>query len=170
MRHRPVVLERAASGEGLQTDCVRIGRLLSGSESLTMGWVAFLIAVLYVCLGFAAGTLLSRRNAAAAAASAPPAPPDEDQAFTFRSDQAAEFLDRIHKLTFNVDQGVDRHATRVAEISGGLSGEQRLTVNAAEAAAAGLLEANQQLQHDLASAKEELKTQRRPLDSYMAEY
>jgi diguanylate cyclase (GGDEF)-like protein len=131
-----------------------------------MGWVAFLVAVLYVFLGFAAGTWLSRRSAAAHAASLPA---DEDQPFSFRSDQAAEFLDRIHKLTSNVDQGVDRHATRVAEISDGLSGDQRLAPNAAESAATQLLEANRQLQHDLASAKEELKTQRRLLDSYMAE-
>jgi hypothetical protein len=137
-----------------------------------MGWVAFSIAFLYVCLGFAAGTLLSRRGlAAAATAAATPAapPPDDDPIFKIRGDQAAEFLDRIHKLTSHVDSGVDRHATRVAEISDGLSGEQRLTVNAAEAAASQLIEANQQLQQDLASAKEELKTQRRLLDSYMAE-
>src|SRR5262249_61750427 len=121
-----------------------------------MGTVAFLIAVLYVCLGFAAGTWLSRRGglpalAGANGSSAEPPPKDSDS-FSLCGDQAAEFLDRIHKLTSNVDSDVDRHATRVAAISGGLSGEQRLTVNAAEAAAAQLLEANQQLQHDLASA------------------
>src|SRR5262245_58739548 len=99
---RPAGLERAASGEGSRAGLVPSRGFRPGSESPTMGWVAFLIAVLYVCLGFAAGTLLSRRNAAAAAASAPEPPPDEDQPFTFRSDQAAEFLDRIHKLTSNV--------------------------------------------------------------------
>jgi len=138
-----------------------------------MGTVAFLIAVLYVCLGFAAGTWLSRRASAPVPAGAPgnaagPMPKEGDS-FNICGDQAAEFLDRIHKLTTNVDSGVDRHATRVAAISGGLSGEQRMTVNAAEAAAAQLLEANQQLQQDLASAKEEIKEQRRMLDSYMAE-
>src|SRR5258708_12633281 len=96
-------------------------------------------------------------------------PPEDDTEFNIRGDQAAEFLDRIHKLTSNVDLGVDRHATRVAEISDGLAGDQRLTPNAAESAATQLLEANRQLQQDLASAKEELKTQRRLLDSYMAE-
>lgn len=138
-----------------------------------MGTVAFLIAVLYVCLGFAAGTWLSRRGLAPVTSGAPGVssspPPKDGESFNICGDQAAEFLDRIHKLTSNVDSGVDRHATRVAAISGGLSGEQRLTVNAAEAAAAQLLEANQQLQQDLASAKEEIKTQRRLLDSYMAE-
>ena len=129
-----------------------------------MGMVAFLIAVLYVCLGFAAGTFLSRRGAATVAAKAEP--PEDDKEFNIRGDQAAEFLDRIHKLTSNVDSGVDRHATRVAEISGGLSGEQRVTVAVAEAAAAQLLEANHQLQNDLATAKEELQSQRRLLDSY----
>jgi len=132
-----------------------------------MGMVAFLIAALYVCLGFAAGTFLSRRGAAAVAASAGPS--EDDKEFNIRGDQAAEFLDRIHKLTSNVDSGVDRHATRVAEISGGLSGEQRMTVAAAEAAAAQLLEANHQLQNDLATAKEELQAQRHLLDSYMAQ-
>jgi diguanylate cyclase (GGDEF)-like protein len=132
-----------------------------------MGMVAFLIAVLYVCLGFAAGTFLSRRGAATAAAKAGPS--EDDKEFNIRGDQAAEFLDRIHKLTTNVDSGVDRHATRVAEISGGLSGEQRVTVAVAEAAAAQLLEANHQLQNDLATAKEELQSQRRLLDSYMVQ-
>ena len=129
-----------------------------------MSIVAFLIAVLYVFLGFAAGTFLSRRVAAPAAA-----PPEDDHSFNIRGDEAAAFLDRIHTLTTNVDSGVDRHATRVAEISGGLSGQQQMTVAIAEAAAAQLLESNQQLQHDLASAKEELKSQRQLLDSYMAE-
>lgn len=134
-----------------------------------MGTVAFLIAVLYVCLGFAAGTFLSRR--AAPAAAAPPAapPPPGDGTFNIRGDQAAEFLDRIHRLTSNVDSDMSRHATRVAEISGGLSGELRMSVEAAEAAAAQLLEANQTLQQDLASAKEEIKTQRQLLESYMVE-
>ncbi len=133
-----------------------------------MGWVAFLISALYVCLGFAAGTFLSRRGIIHGAAPADE-PPEDDTSFNIRGDQAAEFIERIHKLTSNVDSGVDRHATRVAEISGGLAGEQRMTVNAAAAAAAELLEANQQLQQDLASAKEELQVQRRLLDSYMAE-
>jgi diguanylate cyclase (GGDEF)-like protein len=132
-----------------------------------MGTVAFLIAVLYVCLGFAAGTFLSRRGAAAVAAKS--GEPEDDREFKIRGDQAAEFLDRIHQLTSNVDSGVDRHATRVAEISGGLSGEQRLTAAAAEAAAAQLLEANHQLQNDLATAREELQSQRQLLDSYMAQ-
>jgi diguanylate cyclase (GGDEF)-like protein len=136
-----------------------------------MGIVAFLIAVLYVCLGFAAGVWMSRRGAALAMAGASAAEPlrEDEDTFNIRGDQAAEFLDRIHKLTSNVDSDVDRHATRVAAISGGLSGQQRLTVNAAEAAAAQLLEANQQLQSDLATAREEIKAQRQMLDAYMAE-
>jgi diguanylate cyclase (GGDEF)-like protein len=134
-----------------------------------MGWVAFLISALYVCLGFAAGTFLSRRGMIAASGPADAEAPENDLSFNIRGDQAAEFIERIHKLTSNVDSGVDRHATRVAEISGGLASEQRMTVNSAAAAAAQLLEANQQLQHDLESAKEELKVQRRLLDSYMAE-
>jgi len=132
-----------------------------------MSIVAFLIAVTYVCLGFTAGSFLSRRGAAVAGGASPSQ--DEDAAFNLCGNQAAEFLDRMHRLTSDVDSDVDRHATRVAEISGGLSGEQRLSVAAAEAAAAQLLEANRQLQHDLASAQEEIKSQRRQLDSYMAE-
>ncbi len=136
-----------------------------------MGIVAFLIAVLYVCLGFAAGVWMSRRGGALAGAPAGAAesPPEDEETFNIRGDQAAEFLDRIHKLTSNVGSDVDRHASRVAAISGGLSGEQRLTVNAAEAAAAQLLEANQQLQTDLATAREEIRAQRQMLDAYMAE-
>src|SRR5262245_13380185 len=118
-----------------------------------MNFIAFASAALFVCLGFAAGTYLTRRGLAAARAAAapePPAPaPSADSVFEIRGDKAAEFLDRIHKLTANVDSDVDRHATRVAEISGGLSGEADLTAAAAETAAAQLLEANRQLQQDL---------------------
>lgn len=132
-----------------------------------MGWVAFVIAVLYVCLGFAVGTYLSRHGFIAAAK--PPAPPaDGQRSFILREDQAAEFIARIGELATNVDSGVGRHSSRVAEISRSLTGEQSLTASAA-AAAAQLLEANQRLQQDLALAQAELKTQRVLLDSYMVE-
>jgi hypothetical protein len=135
-----------------------------------MTFIAFGIAALYVCLGFAAGTFLTRRGSAVAAAPPVPAPaPAGEPEFEIRGDKAAEFLDRIHKLTADVDSDVGRHATRVAEISGGLAGDQQLTISAAEDAATQLLEANRLLQQDLATAKEELQAQRRQLDSYMAE-
>lgn len=134
---------------------------------------AFAIAALFVCLGFAAGAYLTRRGntvaATAAATDATPPASSSDSIFEIRGDKAAEFLDRIHKLTANVDSDVDRHATRVAQISGGLSGVTELSATAAGTAATQLLEANRQLQQDLATAKEELQTQRRQLDSYMAE-
>ena len=135
-----------------------------------MTFIAFAIAALYVCLGFAAGTILTRRTPVVTAVLAEPAsPPTGEQEFEIRGDKAAEFLDRIHKLTADVDSDVGRHATRVAEISGGLSGDQQLSVSAAEDAAAQLLEANRQLQQDLATAKQELQAQRQQLDSYMVE-
>jgi diguanylate cyclase (GGDEF)-like protein len=135
-----------------------------------MTFIAFAIAALYVCLGFAAGTILTRRTSVVTAAPAEPAPPPTgEQEFEIRGDKAAEFLDRINRLTADVDSDVGRHATRVAEISGGLSGDQHLSVSAAEDAAAQLLEANRLLQQDLASAKQELQEQRRQLDSYMVE-
>src|SRR5579863_5926140 len=135
-----------------------------------MTLIAFAIAALYVCLGFAAGTILSRRTQMTVAAATPqPAAPPGEREFEIRGDKAAEFLDRIHKLTANVDSDVGRHATRVAEISGGLSSDQQLSVTAAEDAAAQLLEANRLLQQDLASAKQELQAQRQQLDSYMVE-
>ena len=134
-----------------------------------MGLIAFLIAVLYVCLGFAAGTLLSRRNSSTAAPAGTGTPLSDQDTFNICGDQAAEFIDWIHNLTTNVNSDVDRHSTRVAEISGGLAGERQLTISAAEDAATQLLEANHQLQTDLASAKEELRAQRELLDSYMAQ-
>jgi len=135
-----------------------------------MTLIAFIIAASYVCLGFAVGTFLTRRGSAPVAPAEPPPPAEAGEpVFEIRGDQAAEFLDRIHKLTANVDSDVGRHATRVAEISGGLAAERDLTAAAAEQAAAQLLEANRQLQHDLATAKEELQAQRRQLDSYMTE-
>ncbi|HEY3966697.1 MAG TPA: GGDEF domain-containing protein [Planctomycetaceae bacterium] len=134
---------------------------------------AFAIAALFVCLGFAAGAFLTRRGTAdkvtgAGSTTSPPAAGAES-VFEIRGDRAAEFLDRIHKLTANVDSDVDRHATRVAAISGELAGDADLSATAAGTAAAQLLEANRQLQHDLETAKEELQVQRRQLDSYMAE-
>ena len=135
-----------------------------------MTFIAFGIAALYVCLGFAAGTILNRRTVVAAAAPSEPAPaPTGEQEFEIRGDKAAEFLDRIHKLTADVDSDVGRHATRIAEISGGLAGESQLSVTAAGDAATQLLEANRLLQQDLANTKAELQAQRRQLDSYMAE-
>ena len=135
-----------------------------------MTFIAFGIAALYVCLGFAAGTILARRSSVVtgvvtATPSLPAPTPAAEQVFEIRGDKAAEFLDRIHKLTANVDSDVGRHATRVAEISGGLSGDHQLSVSAAEDAARQLLEANRLLQQDLASAKQELQAQRRQLDS-----
>ena len=139
-----------------------------------MTFIAFGIAALSVCLGFAAGTILARRSSVetggvTATPSRPAPTPAAEQGFEIRGDKAAEFLDRIHKLTANVDSDVGRHATRVAEISGGLSGDHQLSVSAAEDAARQLLEANRLLQQDLASAKQELQSQRRQLDSYMVE-
>jgi diguanylate cyclase len=134
---------------------------------------AFAIAALFVCLGFAAGAFLTRRGQTGVVAgpsnTAALPSPSADSIFEIRGDKAAEFLDRIHKLTANVDSDVDRHATRVAEISGGLAGETDLSAAAAGTAAAQLLEANRQLQQDLETAKEELLIQRKQLDSYMAE-
>jgi hypothetical protein len=86
--------------------------------------IAFLMAVLYVCLGYGLGVVMTRRGSkrgstsnrildAAALESAVP----------MTADEASTFLERIQQVTTNVDHDVDRHATRVAEISGELSAE-----------------------------------------------
>jgi diguanylate cyclase (GGDEF)-like protein len=130
--------------------------------------IAFLLAMVYVCLGFAVGVWMTRRG------SANPTPPGRggdntagDATATLTSEEASNFFDRIQQVTSNVDKDVGRHATRVAEISGELSsGDSKSSVNVL-AAAARLLEANKGLQQDLAEARAEIQLQRNQVESYM---
>ncbi len=82
---------------------------------------------------------------------------------------AREWLQSMKGLTATVDDNVVRHATRVEEISNGLqyqdSGDSKSVVEAATQ----LIDANRQLQSELASAKDEIQIQQRQINEYMTE-
>lgn len=82
---------------------------------------------------------------------------------------ARECLAAINGLTASVDDNVVRHASRVAEISDGLRFENSGDANVVLAAAAKLIDANRQLQTELASAKDEIEIQQRQIHEYMNE-
>lgn len=135
-----------------------------------MSIVAFLVAVSYVLLGYVVGMCFGLRNQKRAKGDAPagPAQPDPN-ATPMTAEQAGDFLERIQKLATEVHEDVGRHTTRVEEISGGLTTQPSDESSAVLAAATKLLEANKQLQQDLASTKEELHAQRRELETFMHE-
>lgn len=130
--------------------------------------IAFLLAMVYVCLGYAVGVLMTRRGAIRQSDSGRGSNRAASEAgVPMTSDEASAFLDRIQKVTTNVDEDVGRHATRVAEISGALSSDGSQGPVDVVAAAARLLEANRGLQHDLSEARAEIQTQRGQLETYM---
>jgi diguanylate cyclase (GGDEF)-like protein len=152
----------------------RGAHLTLASENNTPGSMsifAFLVAVTCVCLGFATGGYFARRGAGASKSEPgrPRRSSDGSSPSTLNDHQISEFLARVQNVTRDVDRNVGVHASRVAEISGGLSGAGKQDAAAVLAAVAKLLEANQNLQKDLTVAKEKIQTQRRLLDGYMAE-
>jgi diguanylate cyclase len=72
-------------------------------------------------------------------------------------------------LKSNSNSDVDRRSTRAAQNGDSRVGEPKLSFAVGETAAETLLEANRQLQQDLATVQQELEAQRRQLDSYRAE-
>lgn len=132
--------------------------------------IAFLMAVLYVCLGYGLGVVMTRRGSKRESASKRLLDAAAlESAVPMTVDEASTFLERIQQVTTNVDQDVDRHATRVAEISGELSAEGLCDSAGVKAATAQLLEANRTLQQDLSEARAEIQSQRGQLESYMAQ-
>lgn len=135
-----------------------------------MIWLAFTIAFLSVCLGYAFAVFVAHRPRSAAAGE------DDGQTSSSQNEnpeinpgQARAFLEQLQELAVTVDGDVDRHNTRVQEITGELSNSSRNDPSQALAAAKKLLEANNQLQKDLSFAKQEIRLQRQQLNSYMAE-
>lgn len=138
-----------------------------------MSWWAFVVAFWCVCAGYALGVRLTRRSLASL-----PVPKvaagtkiNENARAAYESDveQASLFLKTIWTLAASVDDDVDRHSNRVAEISDGLQEPQRLDPQTVMRAANSLIEANQRLQHDLNETKSELKEQRQRIDTYMVD-
>src|SRR5262245_59240306 len=129
--------------------------------------IAFLLAAVFVCLGYATGSFLARRGAQRAARAAAEHAGGGSPAMT--ADEASSFLQRIQEVTTEVDADVGRHATRVAEISGGLSRDGSGSSEFVLTAAGELLEANRVLQQDLTQARAEIEAQRGQLEAYMAQ-
>lgn len=131
--------------------------------------IAFLFAALNVCLGYALAAAHARRNAALQASRMRRAAPAALTIGEMSSDEATGFLKRIEQVTTEVDADVDRHASRVAAISGELSGDVGPNSELVMFAAERLLEANRTLQKDLADARAEISAQRGQLESYMTQ-
>jgi diguanylate cyclase (GGDEF)-like protein len=132
--------------------------------------LAFLIAAISVCLGYALAVYLGRRSPLEDYDDAGEAGRTGKRKFGgFDGKQALDFLRRLHALAGTVDSDMDRHSTRVAEISSLLEEYTGDDATAVLGAAAQLIDANKQLQQDLTKAKEEVEIQRRQLDSYMTE-
>lgn len=130
--------------------------------------IAFLLAMVYVCLGYAVGVFMTRRGTSRQTASGKAAARQSTEAATpMTTEEASQFLERIQQVTSNVDEDVGRHATRVAEISGELSSDGSQGTVDVLAATARLLEANRSLQQDLSEARAEIQNQRSQLETYM---
>lgn len=134
-----------------------------------MNWFAFITAFAFVCVGYTLGVFFHANRI-----------DDEDEYEDDEFDcdeipaevdatQARELLSRFEDITTAVDNDVDRHASRVSEISGQLSSGDQVDSAAVLAAASQLLEANKQLQADLATAKQEIQNQQGQLQDYMVE-
>jgi diguanylate cyclase len=81
---------------------------------------------------------------------------------------ARELFQTLNGLTAAFGDNVHRHTSRVTQISDELSLEMH-DPKVVLAAATKLVEANQQLQSDLASAKDEIQIQQRQIHEYMTE-
>ena len=132
-------------------------------------WVVFGGAVLYVIVGYLLGAYFGRRGRPATADSEPVVAEHDAEQVVIDPEQAREFLSRLRELTATVDSDVGRHNSRIEKISGELSDYAGTDATVVVAAAAQLIEANQQLQEDLVSAKAELQLQQEQLESYMRE-
>lgn len=134
-----------------------------------MVWLAFVMAVLYVCAGYALASFLSHRSKAGEHANDGGSSANAaDAGMRIDPNEARELIRSLQELAASVDDDVDRHTSRVAHISSELNNP---TADSAVvlAVAAKLIEANKQLQADLACAKREIQIQQHELDNYIAE-
>jgi len=135
-------------------------------------WFVFVIAGISVCIGFWVASYLDRRNRAAeleGADATEAVPVNQQSQPTIDSVLMHELMEAMQGLTATVDDNVGRHASRIAEISSELDCETTTDAHVVLAAAARLVEANKQLQSDLATAKVEIQMQERQMRSYMTE-
>lgn len=134
-----------------------------------MNGLVFIVASICVCIGFGVAVLIERRNRRRGGQSKPVAPvespPDEMQ--EVESELVQELLSSLQELTREVNTNVDRHTSRVADISNSYDLTKVTDPKTVLKAAKLLVDANKELQHDLASAKEEIRVQKRQMQSYM---
>lgn len=80
-----------------------------------------------------------------------------------------EVLSRLHDLTARVAADVGEHSSRVEEINEELTSTDMADTDAVVSAVGKLVEANNRMQHQLASAEERLQEQARQIESVVTE-
>jgi diguanylate cyclase len=135
-----------------------------------MSFSIFVIAALCVCIGFGLAIIFEKRGMVSWREERPEAEPIPiDLNNEIHSNLVGELLETMRGLAASVDDNVDRHSSRVTEITSEISDETGKDAAIVLAAASRLLEANKQLKSDLETAKAEIKIQERQLNSYMTE-
>lgn len=139
-----------------------------------MNWLVFVVAFVCVLAGYALEVFLGRRlRASRENKEETDASPDADEPAPgldqMDSEQAQQFLKKLLELASSVDGEVDRHSTRIAQISRELKDGSQIDAKSVLAAAGRLIEANETLRTDLNSAKSKIQTQQQELETYMAE-
>lgn len=132
--------------------------------------LVFTVASISVCIGFGLAILIERRTRRAAGPTVPPAPIGvavEEGSSDIESALVHELMTSLQNLTVEVTSNVDRHSSRVATISKTYNLHTVTDPKTVLQAARMLIEANKELQDDLASAKEEIRVQKRQIHSYM---
>lgn len=136
---------------------------------MTLFAFVFVIASVCVCIGYALATFFERRSRRACPDDGRPSGDEEFDSASYESEVTRELLQTLQSLTTMVDDNVQAHTSRVAEISTNFNLERATDPKIVLAAAARLMEANRQLQSDLETAKTEIRLQERQIRSYMSE-
>lgn len=80
-----------------------------------------------------------------------------------------KIVDSVSGLTDDVAKGIDRHNTLVQEISEELSGDENGDIKTVLQAVASLIKANESMQSELSSTKQQLEDQSQQMDSFAAD-
>jgi len=137
-----------------------------------MSGLVFFVASLSVCVGFGLSLILDRltkRHTPNPTDGEAPEPASAEPVAELESELVRELLKSLQELTSEVNENVDRHAARVAEISTEFDLESVADSSTILKAAKKLVEANKDLQKDLATARSEIRLQRRQIQSYMTQ-
>jgi diguanylate cyclase len=139
--------------------------------------IVFIVASICVCICFGVAKLIERRfrshdtDSDGALQTSAQATQTEETANELNSDVEAELVQELLKslqdLTQEVRDDVDRHSSRVAKITESHDLDSVSDPATVLKAAKLLVEANKELQHDLTTAKEEIRVQKQQTLSYM---